>query len=227
MKLIEPIRILIADDHQLFRSGITSLLDDVSDILIVGEAENGEQTIEKYFELKPDIILLDISMPKLDGLEVIKRIKVKDRNVKVIFLTMHDSEEYIFFADKLGAKGLLSKNTLKGELIFAIKTVYQNEIYFGKQYDKEKLKELRKKFKGSSSTILDDTIALTEREKEILIYIADGLLSKEIGDKLGITKRTVDYHRSRIMQRLGIKTLPEFISYAVKFSMANKHEEIE
>lgn len=227
MNLIEPIRILIADDHQLFRSGISSLLDEVQDIVIVGEAENGEQTIEKYFELKPDIILLDIAMPKLNGLDALKKIKQKDKNVKVIFLSMHDSEEYIYFADKLGAKGLISKNTLKGELIFAIKTVHNDEKYFGKYYDDDRLKELRKKYKGSSSSTLDDYVALTDKEREILKYIAQGLLSKEIGDKLGITKRTVDYHRSRIMQRLGIKTLPEFISYAVKFSISSKFEEDE
>ncbi|MEW6004421.1 MAG: response regulator transcription factor [Stygiobacter sp.] len=224
MSLIKPIRILIADDHQLFRSGINSLLDEVRDILIVGEAENGEQTIEKYLELKPDIILLDIEMPRLNGLETLKKLKQKDKNVKVIFLTMHDTEEYVYFADKLGAKGLISKNTLKGELIFAIKAVYNNEKYFGKLFNDEKLKDLRKKYKGSSTSILDNFIGLNEKEKEILMYISQGLLSKEIGEKLGITKRTVDYHRSRIMQKLGIKTLPEFISYAVRFSISNKFE---
>ncbi len=222
MNSIKPIRILIADDHQLFRSGINSLLEDAQDILIVGEAENGEQTIEKYFELKPDIILLDIEMPKLNGLDTLKKLKQKDKNAKVIFLTMHDTEEYIYFADKLGAEGLISKNTLKGELIFAIKAVFNNEKYFGKVFNNEKMKELKKKYKGSSSSILNDKIALNDKEKKILNYIAQGLLSKEIAEKLGITKRTVDYHRSRIMLKLGIKTLPEFISYAVKFSMTNK-----
>lgn len=222
MNSIKPIRILITDDHQLFRSGINSLLEDVQDILIVGEAENGEQTIEKYFELKPDIILLDIEMPKLNGIDTLKKIRQKDKNAKVIFLTMHDTEEYVYFADKLGAKGLISKNTLKGELIYAIKAVYNNEKYFGKVFNNEKIKELKKKYKGSSSSILNDTIALNEKEKKILNFIAQGLLSKEIAEKLGITKRTVDYHRSRIMLKLGIKTLPEFISYAVKFSMTNK-----
>lgn len=222
MSTFEPIRILIADDHQLFRSGISSLLDDLQDIVIVGEAENGEQAIEKYFELKPDVVLLDIAMPKLNGLETLKKIKQRDKNAKIIFLTMHDTEEYIYFSDRLGAKGLISKNTLKGELIFAIKTVYKDEKYFGSNTTKEKLKELKKKFKGTSTAILDNYIGLTEKEKIILQYIAKGMLSKEIGQKLGITKRTVDYHRSRMMQKLGIKSLPEFISYAVKFSFENK-----
>lgn len=227
MITLDPIRILIVDDHQLFRSGISSLLDDLQDIVIVGEAENGEQAIEKYFELKPDVILLDIAMPKLNGLETLKKIKQKDKNVKVIFLTMHDTEEYVYFADRLGARGLISKNTLKGELIFAIKTVFTNEKYFGRQYTNEKLKELKKKFKGASTAKLDNYIGLNEKDKIILQYIAEGMLSKEIGEKLGITKRTVDYHRSRIMQKLGIKSLPEFISYAVKFSLENKILEVE
>lgn len=222
MNLTEPIRILIADDHQLFRSGINSLLEDVNEILIVGEAETGEQTIEKYVLLKPDIILLDISMPKLNGIDTLKKLRTMDKDVNIIFLTMHDSEEYVYFAEKFGAKGLISKNTLKGELIYAIKTVYKGEKYFGSQYDKEKLKELKKKYKDTASEVLDNYTGLNEREREILKYIAQGLLSKEIEEKLGITKRTVDYHRSRMMQRLGIKSLPEFISYAVKFSIENK-----
>lgn len=222
MSSFEPIRILLVDDHQLFRSGISSLLDEVSDIVIVGEAKDGNEAIEKYFQLKPDIILLDIAMPEVNGIDAFKKIRQKDKEAKAIFLTMHDTEEYVYFAYKLGGMGLLSKNTLKGELIYAIKAAYNNDRYFGTNFDEDRLKELKRTYKGISSAILDDYLRLTVKEKKILECVSKGMMSQEIADKLSITKRTVDYYRSKLMQRLSIKSLPEFISYAVKFSMANK-----
>lgn len=218
----KPIRVLIADDHKLFRMGIISLLEDVEDILIVGEAENGKELINKFSELEPDVILVDISMPVINGVEAIKTIKKINKDLKALMLSMHDSNEYIFYSIKSGAKGLLSKNTMKGELIYAIKTVNEGMLYFGKSLTEEKMIELEKKYKQLISNDRQDYIRLNYRDRKILEQISKGMTSQEIADELNFSKKSIDYYRSRIMQRLEIKSLPELISYAVRYSMINK-----
>ncbi len=218
----KPIRIIIADDHKLFRSGIISLLEDVEEILIVSEVESGENLIEKYSEINPDLILVDISMPGINGIEAVKTIKKEHEDVKALMLSMYDSDEYVFYALKSGAKGLLSKNTMKGELIHAIKNVYSGKRYFGKTLNEEKLIELEKKYRMLVSTDLESFNRLNMKDKNILEYISKGMTSQEIADQYKVSKKAIDYYRSRIMQRLGIKSLPELISYAVRYSMINK-----
>jgi len=218
----KPIRIIIADDHKLFRSGIISLLEDVEEILIVSEVESGEDLIEKYSEINPDLILVDISMPGINGIEAVKTIKKEHEDVKALMLSMYDSDEYVFYALKSGAKGLLSKNTMKGELIHAIKNVYSGKRYFGKTLNEEKLIELEKKYRMLVSTDLESFNRLNMKDKNILEYISKGMTSQEIADQYKVSKKAIDYYRSRIMQRLGIKSLPELISYAVRYSMINK-----
>ncbi len=222
MTTTKPIRLLIADDHQLFRSGIISLLEDVSEIAIIGEAETGRQLVEKYFELKPDVVLIDISMPELSGTHALKTIKLKEPAVKSIFLTMFEGEEYIYHAIEVGAKGILSKNAMKGELIYAIKTVYGGECYFGKNYDEEKLLGIKKKYRQAVVSVVDDYFHLKKKEKKILELISKGLTSQEIADQLHYSKKTIDYYRARLMQRFNIKSLPELISFAVKYSISQK-----
>jgi len=218
----KPIRIIIADDHKLFRSGIISLLEDAEEILIVSEVESGEDLIEKYSEINPDLILVDISMPGINGIEAVKTIKKEHEDVKALMLSMYDSDEYVFYALKSGAKGLLSKNTMKGELIHAIKNVYSGKRYFGKTLNEEKLIELEKKYRMLVSTDLESFNRLNMKDKNILEYISKGMTSQEIADQYKVSKKAIDYYRSRIMQRLGIKSLPELISYAVRYSMINK-----
>ena len=218
----ESIRVIIADDHKLFRSGIISLLDDEPDIYIISEAENGQELIDRYSVFNPDIMLIDISMPIVNGVEAFKTIKKDDPDVKALFLTMYEGEEYVYYTMKIGAKGLLGKNTMKGELVYAIKTVNEGNRYFGKNYNEERLKEIERKYKQILADQLDDFVQLTGVEKKILEYISKGMTSQEIADALDCSKKNVDYHRSKVMQRLEIKTLPELISYAVRFSMVNK-----
>jgi len=222
MALSKPIRVLIADDHQLFRSGVTSIFEDVPDILIIGEAENGDQLVEKYLALKPDLILVDVSMPGMNGLDAVKNIKKIDKSVKAIFLTMHDSEEYLLHAYKIGAMGLISKNTIKGELVYAIITVYNGEKYFGKQYDEARLKQIEHNYKQLTSEFVDDYIHLTVKERVILECMSKGQTSQEIANQLKLSKRSIDHYRSRMMARLNLKSLPEFISYAIKYTITNK-----
>ncbi len=213
------IRILIGDDHSLFRSGITRLLNDDESIFLVGEAENGKELIEKYFELNPDLVLADISMPKLSGTDAISRIKQKDKKVKALFLSMHDGEEYIYYSLKAGGMGLVNKNIMQGELLFAIKQVYSGKYYFGPGITQKKLDEIITKF-DNKKIVRKETneYLLTERERDILNLIGKALTSKEIASKLHLSKRTVDSHRNHLMQKLNIENLPKLIRYAVQYS---------
>ena len=213
------IKILIADDHRLFRSGIISLLNDSPGIKIVDEAENGEELYQKYFQVKPDIILSDISMPLLSGTEAIQKIKTVDDSVKVLFLSMYDSDEFIYYTFKAGGLGLVSKNIIKHELIEAIETVSRGERFFGRNLNEEKLSELITRFDSILSPQLNlNNIWLSPREIQTLKFISDGMTSREIADKLQLSKRTIDTHRAHLMAKLSLKTLPELIKFAIQFS---------
>jgi DNA-binding NarL/FixJ family response regulator len=218
------IKILIADDHKLFRSGLISMFDDIKDICIVGEVENGAELIEACSKLKPDIVVADISMPKLSGLEAAKILLQKDNKIKILFLTMYDSEEYIYYSLKAGAKGLVGKNAAKGELVYAIKKIFDNEIYFGSEWNDLKLKELANRYNNVEYVNTTEINAdLTGREMEILLYIADGLTSNEIAEKLSLSKRTIDYHRTNIMSKQNLKSLPELIRFAMQMKFHHKN----
>ncbi len=215
------IRILVADDHKLFRSGVISLLENEPEIFVVGEAENGEQLINFYSELKPDVVLIDISMPFLTGTEALKEIQKEDPDVKALFVSMHDTEEYIYFALKHNAAGLISKNIMKGELIYAIKTAYEGKQYFGQNWPEERLQEIMVRFEYLTGKNPNNP-SLTPREREILKHIGYGLTSQEIATKLKLSKRTIDSHRAHIMKKLGVSGLTELIKYAVKYIQMDK-----
>lgn len=220
----QKIRILIGDDHSLFRSGIARLLNDDDDIFLVGEAENGEELIEKYFELKPDLVLADISMPKLSGTDAISKIKLKDKNAKALFLSMHDGEEYIYYSIKAGGLGLVNKNIMQGELLFAIKQVHSGDFYFGPGITQSHLDEIIKKYDKKEIVEIENVeVILTFREKDVLFLIGKALTSREIASKLHLSKRTIDTHRNHIMQKLNIENLPKLIRYAVQFSNKPVH----
>jgi len=223
MKREENKRILIADDHKLFRAGIIKILSSIHNILIIGEAENGEELIRKYYELDPDILLADISMPLLSGVEAVKKIKETNENVKALFLSMYDSEEYVYSCLISGGMGLINKNCMEEELVNAIEMVFDGRRYFGKNYPEEKLEELlmsyetiRQKSNGR------DVSALTKRELEILNLIGDGFTNSEIADRITISKRTAETHKFNIMHKLNIKSLPELIKFAIDFTHNEK-----
>jgi len=218
-ELTQKIRILIADDHALFRSGIKRLLNDDKDIFLVGEAQNGDELVNKYFELKPDLILVDISMPNLSGTDAITKIKKTDKNAKALFLSMHDEEEFIYYILKAGGLGLINKNIMQGELLYAIRQVNEGKLYFGAGVDHTKLKEIQTKYDNKYSKIFaKDELSLTDRQKEILIMIGQGLSSEEIAVKLNLSRRTIDTHRIHLMQKLDIDNLPKLMRYAVEYT---------
>lgn len=215
----QSIRIIVADDHALFRSGIISLLEDIREIFIVGQVENGQELIDKYFELKPDVILSDISMPIISGTDAVKKIKQKDPSVRALFLSMHEGEEYIYYCLKAGGSGLISKNILKGELVFAIRQVYNGNKYFGGAWTEEKLQALIDKFDSTDVSNHPFNNSLSAREIEVLKLIGEGLTSSEIAERTELSKRTIDSHRMHLMQKLNIKSLPELIRYAIQYTL--------
>lgn len=220
------IRIVIADDHSLFRDGLKSLLAPEKDIFFVGEAQSGKELIKKYFELRPDIILVDISMPVLSGTEAVIKIREKDPDVKALFLSMHEGEEYIYYTLKAGGKGLIGKNIIAGELVYAIKTVLEGNLYYGSIWTPKKLDELVKRYDTASNPPEEEFIDFSSKEHEVLMLIGEALTSNEIADRLGISKRTIDAYRVKLMQKLDIKTAPELIRYAIKYKN-NKEIEME
>ena len=215
------IRLLIADDHNLFREGIKNLLANEKDIFVVGEADSGESLIKKYIELKPDIVLADISMPPLNGPDALIKLKAMKQSPKFLFLSMFSEDEYIYSCAKAGGYGLISKKINGGELLFAIKTVNEGKRYFGVDKTEENIEEIINDFdKKSKQTRTKHD--LTQREEEILKLISKGLTSSEIAEKLFVSKRTIDSHRTHLIQKLNLKSLPELIKYSIDFSSADK-----
>jgi DNA-binding NarL/FixJ family response regulator len=213
------IRILLCDDHSLFRNGLISLLKDEPGFFIIGEAEDGEDMINKYNLLKPDIILADISMPKLTGTEAVKKLKVLNPDVKVLFLSMLHDEQYIYYTWQVGGKGLVDKNIARGELVYAINEIYRGNNYFGPLCDENQLKELIAKYEFLNiKQRVKHEDGLTETEEKVLYYIKQGITSAEIAAQMEISKRTVDSHRTKIMQKYQLKSLPALIKLAMSYN---------
>ena len=210
------------DDHNLFREGIKNLLETEKDIFIVGEADTGESLVTKYFELKPDIVLADISMPQLSGINALKKLKEMGQSPKFLFLSMFDEDEYIYSCAKAGCYGLVSKKIMKGELLFAIKTVNEGKRYFGMNITEENIKEIIANFDKKAERTGNGYEFLTPREIQILKLISEGLTSSEIAERLFVGKRTIDSHRTHLIQKLNLKSLPDLIKYSINFCMVDK-----
>lgn len=210
------IKIVLADDHTIVRKGIRSLLDEEPDIEVVGEAENGHEAVETVARLQPDVAILDIGMPSLNGLEATKLIKKAHPGTHVLILTMHDNEEYIAETLKAGASGYLIKKSAPRELINAIRVAFRGETYLSPSIS---TKVVNRFIRISSSVPLPDTpgdSALTPREREIIQLIAEGFSNKEIADKLFISAKTVKNHRSNLMEKLDLHNTAEITQYAIR-----------
>lgn len=210
---MKTIRILLADDHSIILDGIRAMLESNTSIEIIGEAKNGAEVIEIASKLNPDVIIMDISMPVLSGIEATKEIKKINNKIKIIILTQHENNEYIVQLFKVGADGYLLKNSKKTELLEAIKSVMINERYVGKNASKL----LINNYSQSSDKSNDDKkVTLTNREVEIIKMIAEDLSNQEIGEKLKISTRTVETHRRNIMQKLNLKSAVALVRYALQ-----------
>lgn len=198
-------RVLLVDDHTLVREGLSKLLQ--SDVELVGTASSGGEAVEKAVALAPDVVLLDLSMPGLNGIDATKQIKERAPNVKVIAVTMHNSPAYLRESLKAGMEGFVLKQSAASELAAAIETVMKNERY---------VTPLLSEANGSS-----DDQALTSRQRQVLRLIAQGCIAKEIAARLAISVRTAEFHRVSIMQKLGLHTTAQLTRYALEHGIAD------
>ena len=206
---MEKIKVLLVDDHQIILDGIKSLLEGTPDIDVVALANNGREALNTFDILSIDIVLMDIDMPNLNGIDATKQISAKFKDVKVIMLTMHNESSMINNLIDIGASGYLLKNSSKEELLDAIYKVFKGEKYFSTEVTMSLLNKNQSK---SSSSKVD----FTKRELDVIKLLVDGHTNKEVGDKLFISHRTVDTHRTNIMKKVGVNNVAGLISFAIK-----------
>jgi len=211
---MKKVKLLVADDHKIFRQGIKKLLDEESDLQVVGEAADGREAVKKATELKPDVILMDIAMANLNGLEATKQIKKVLPDVKVIMLTMHKNEEYVLQSFQAGASGYILKEGAVEELVSAIRSIHQDKSVLSPTISKTLIDAyLRKMETGKTETPFD---LLTDREREVLQLIAEGNTNREVAKLLFISVKTVEAHRAHIMQKLNIHEIARLVKYAIQ-----------
>jgi len=206
------IRIFLADDHTLVRAGIRGLLQGLPGVEVVGEAGEGQEALRLVEALRPDVVLLDVGMPGLNGLEVAGRLATFDASIRVIILSMHTSEEYVLRALRAGCAGYLLKASAVAELEVAIRAVARGETYLSPAVSKRVVDEYVSRTGGAT----DRLDALTPRQREILQLAAEGHSSKEIAQRLGVSHRTVEAHRAQLMERLGVHDLAGLVRFAVR-----------
>ena len=206
---MQKIKIMVVDDHAILRDGIRALVGLHDDLKIVGEASDGREAIEKVHKLAPDVVIMDIAIPGMDGLEVTRRIKKKNPNIQVLVLTQHDNKEYVLSAIKAGAAGYMPKKAMSSELISAIRAVHGGDSYL---YPSAAV-ELMDDYRDQAKTEPYDR--LTAREIEILTLTANGHTSRQIAEMLFISLRTVQGYRAKIMEKLDIHNRDELIKYAL------------
>jgi two-component system response regulator NreC len=201
---------MLVDDHAILRDGIRALISLHDDVEIIGEACEGKEAVEKALELEPDVVIMDITIPGMDGLEVTRRIKKKNAKIRILVLTQHDDKEYVLSSIKAGAAGYVPKKAMGSELVSAIRAVHRGESFL---------------YPSAAAALIDDYRQqaevepydrLTAREREILTLIADGHSSRKIAEMLYISLKTVQGHRTKIMDKLDIRNRVELIKYAIR-----------
>jgi DNA-binding NarL/FixJ family response regulator len=213
---MNKIRILLADDHPLVRSGLIKLLEPFKEFIIIGEASDGEEAVAMTKKLGPDVVVIDLSMPKLSGVEATKIIRKNFPSAKVLVLTMYDNEEYVYQILKSGAGGYMLKNSGRDELAAAIRAVARGDRFFSPRVSEIVMEAyLRKSEARDDLPTNDNDHLLTKREREILYYIADGFNNSQIAEKLFISARTVETHRTNIMQKLDIHDAANLVRFAL------------
>ncbi len=212
------IRVLLAEDHTMFRQGVKRLVEEES-IEVVGEVDNGQDAISKAIELSPDVVIMDISMPIMRGIEATTRIKKDVPGTKVIILTIHNEENYLFGALDAGADGYVVKEENVNILLKAVETVMNGEFYLSSEVPADALEKYEKHKKSGKKT--DEFSRLTNREKEILQLIAEGYTSKKIGEKKFISVKTVENHRANIMNKLDIHETAGLVRYAIQIGLVD------
>lgn len=207
-------RIVLADDHELFLSGLQGLLARQNDCEVVGTAHNGSECLELLESIECDVVMMDVDMPVMNGIEATEKIAHRHPNVKVVVLSMHSDDEYYFRMVEAGAKGFILKNSSIDEVVAAVKTVAGGGNYFSQELLRNLVGSLRHTRGGHNEKVL------SEREREILLLICKGLSNQEIADTLFISKRTVDKHRANILEKTECRNTANLVVWAIKNSVA-------
>jgi two-component system, NarL family, response regulator NreC len=211
---VPPIRILLADDHTIIRSGLRLLLDQQADFKVVAEASDGREAVEQASKLHPEVAVLDIGMPQLNGIEATRQIAAQEPDTKVVILSMHQDEGYVLKALKAGARAYILKNSAEADLIRAVRTVADGKSFFSPVISKMLLEDYVRQIRDKH--VEDSYDLLTPREREVLQLLAEGRTNKEVANILHLSVYTVDAHRGNILQKLNLHGVPELILYAVR-----------
>jgi len=207
------IKILLADDHSIVRTGLKLLINEHPDMEVISEAKDGEEAVHKAIELEPNVVIMDLKMPKKNGLLATKQINEANEEIKIIALTMHEDKEYIFRALQAGASSYLLKSHQENDLIEAIRAVHLGEAYLYPNATKWLLEDYIQKANQFGENHMEK---LTGREQEILSYLALGYTNREVGEKLYLSIKTIESHRSNIMKKLDLRTRSDLVKYAMK-----------
>lgn len=211
---MRKLRILLADDHKLLRSGLRLLLERQPDMSVVAEADDGREAVRNAATSKPDVVVLDIGMPNLNGIEACVQITQEHSATAVVMLSMHSDESYVLRALKAGARAYLLKDSAESDLVRAIHAVAEGKSYFSPAVSKVLLEDYVRKLQRAG--VEDSFELLTSREREILQLVAEGKSNKEVAHLLNLSVYTVETHRSNLMQKLNLRGVPELILYAVR-----------
>ena len=212
----EGTKILLVDDHAMFRAGIKALLEDEARFTVIGEAASGDEAVDEVRSLKPDVVVMDLSMPGSNGLEATRRIAALGLDTRVLVLTVHAEEEYLVPVVEAGASGYLTKTSADTDLVEAIKVVARGEVFLPPRATRLLLQQYRASESDPDTAGLHD---LSSREQEVLALTAEGFSSREIGGKLFISPKTVDTYRSRIMDKLGLNHRSELVRFALRVGL--------
>lgn len=213
---MEKIKLFLVDDHQLVRDGLKALLTGTSDIEIIGEAADSEELFFKLGQQRPDLLIMDISLPGVSGIEITRKLCSEFPEIKVLMLSMYNSEDFILNAIKAGAKGYLPKNTSRNEMLEAIYAIHSGEEFYGESISKIMLKSYVRRATDPDKPAERSNDLLTSREIEILKLYVEGMINKEISEKLEISIRTVETHKNHIMRKLGLKSTVEMVKFAIR-----------
>jgi RNA polymerase sigma factor (sigma-70 family) len=208
------VKVLLADDHRLMRAGLRLVIEQNPELTVVGEADDGRQAVAMADSLRPDVVVMDIGMPNLNGIEAARQITAAHHGISVVMLSMHSDEGYVLRALKAGAKAYLLKDSAEADLSQAIEAVREGKSFFSPAVSRLLLEDYVRKLKRAG--VEDSFDLLSAREREILQLVAEGKSSKEIATLLNLSVYTVETHRSNILQKLNLRGIPELILYAVR-----------
>jgi len=215
--MTDKIKVFIVDDHHIIRDGLINMLNTASEIECIGTAKNGEETLLKFKSLKPDVLISDISMPGINGIELTKKIREMYPDISILILTMYANEDFVINAIRVGANGVLAKQETNTQiLIEAVKSLAAGKEYYPSEISKILIKTLVDHGKGNSTSELSGIYKLTVREREILKLFANGMSNIEIAHQLNISIRTVETHKNNIMQKFNFKSTVEMVKFAIR-----------